>query len=298
MEEVDVTVIIPVSLMANKLQALTDILDQVLVRNIEVILVHDFQDEATSIQLAKIFNARRHVKCLVLVEGEYGGPGLARNAGLELATRKYVAFWDSDDHVYVPSFIEYIGEVLEENSDIGIAEFVSKKNERYRKFPIAGASFSEASRLLAIYPGLWRYLFKRKTIDNLRFIDSRMGEDQVFLAQALKNSKTVHLFHKPVYEYQISGNGQLTSDPKNLVCIINSLQEISKIHLITEEPEKRNFMTVIYWKMFLTLSTKPGSGVSKVQLWRELVELKKVNPRLLKGFLVQFMIFQNYSNLK
>ena len=113
MEEVDVTVIIPVSLMANKLQALTEIVDQLLVRNIEVILVHDFQDDTTSIQLAKIFNARRNAKCLVLIEGEYCGPGLARNAGLQLATRKYVAFWDSDDLVYMPSFIEYIGEVLE-----------------------------------------------------------------------------------------------------------------------------------------------------------------------------------------
>ena len=298
MEEVDVTVIIPVSLMANKLQALTEIVDQLLVRNIEVILVHDFQDDTTSIQLAKIFNARRNAKCLVLIEGEYCGPGLARNAGLQLATRKYVAFWDSDDLVYMPSFIEYIGEVLEENSDIGIAEFVSKKNEKYTRFPISGESFSEASRLLAIYPGLWRYVFKRKIIDKLRFIDSRMGEDQVFIAQALKNSRTVHLFHKPVYEYQITGNGQLTSDPKNIVCIINSLREVSKIHLVTEEPEKRDFMTVIYWKMFLTLITKSGSEVSKVQLWRQLVELKKDNPRLLKGFLLQFTIIQNYTSLK
>jgi glycosyltransferase involved in cell wall biosynthesis len=298
MKEVDVTVVIPVSLMADKLQSLTEILDQLIMRGLEVILVHDFQDEVTSIQLKEISNQRMDSGVLHLIEGRFGGPGLARNAGLQAATRKYVAFWDSDDLVYMSNFIEYVGEVLEENSDIGIAEFVSKKNDIYRRFHISGESFSDAFRFLAIYPGLWRYVFKRETIEGLRFIESRMGEDQVFIAQALKSSKTIHLFHKPVYEYQISGEGQLTSDPKNLVCIINSLQEVSKTHLLTAELEKRNFMTLIYWKMFLTLASKSESGVSKVQLWRELVALRKNNVKLLKGFLVQFLIFQNYRSVK
>jgi glycosyltransferase involved in cell wall biosynthesis len=235
---------------------------------------------------------------LHLIEARYGGPGLARNAGLRAATRKYVVFWDSDDLVYVPNFIEFVGEVLEANSDVGIAEFVLKKNETLRRFHISGESFSDAFRFLAIYPGLWRYVFKRETIEDLKFIESRMGEDQVFIAQALKSGKTILLFHKPVYEYQVSGEGQLTSDPKNLVYIINSLQEISKIHRLTVEPEKRDFLTLMYWKMYLTLITKNGSGISKVQLLRELVALRKTNPRLLVRFLLQFTIFQNYKSLK
>jgi glycosyltransferase involved in cell wall biosynthesis len=298
MKRADVTIIIPISLMADRLGSLTETLDQVIAEGLEVILVHDFQDEATSIQLTEFSNQRMNSGDLHLIEGRYGGPGLARNAGLQAATRKYVVFWDSDDLVYVPNFIEFVGEVLEENSDVGIAEFVSKKNETYRRFHISGETFSEAFRFLAIYPGLWRYVFKRETIKYLKFIESRMGEDQVFIAQALKCAKTILLFHKPVYEYQVSGEGQLTSDPKNLVYIIKSLQEISKIHRLTVEPEKRDFLTLMYWKMFLTLITKNGSGVSKVQLWRELVALRKANSRLLVRFLLQFTIFQNYKSLK
>jgi len=284
--------------MADRLGGLTEILDQVIAEGVEVILVHDFQDEATSTQLTEISNQRMDLGDLHLIEARYGGPGLARNAGLQAATRKYVVFWDSDDLVYVPNFIEFVGEVLEANSDLGIAEFVLKKNETLRRFHISGESFSDAFRFLAIYPGLWRYVFKRETIEDLKFIESRMGEDQVFIAQALKCAKTILLFHKPVYEYQVLGEGQLTSDPKNLVYIIKSLQEISKIHRLTVEPEKRDFLTLMYWKMYLTLVTKTGSGISKVQLLRELVALRKDNSRLLVRFLLQFTIFQNYKNLK
>jgi glycosyltransferase involved in cell wall biosynthesis len=294
----DVTIVIPISLMADRLGGLLEILDQVIAEGAEVILIHDFQDEATSIQLTEISNQRMNSGALHLIEGRYGGPGLARNAGLQVATRKYVVFWDSDDLVYVPNFIEFIGEVLEENSDVGIAEFVSKKNETYRRFHILGESFSDAFRFLAIYPGLWRYVFKRETIEGLKFIESRMGEDQVFIAQALKCAKTILLFHKPVYEYQVSGEGQLTSDPKNLVYLISSLQEISKIHRLIVEPEKRDFLTLMYWKMYITLITKNGSGISKVQILRELVSLRKANSRLLVRFLLQFTIFQNYKSLK
>jgi len=294
----DVSIIIPISLMADRLGGLTEILDQVIAEGVEVILVHDFQDEATSTQLTEISNQRMNLGDLHLIEARYGGPGLARNAGLQAATRKYVVFWDSDDLVYVPNFIEFVGEVLEANSDLGIAEFVLKKNETLRRFHISGESFSDAFRFLAIYPGLWRYVFKRETIEDLKFIESRMGEDQVFIAQALKCAKTILLFHKPVYEYQVLGEGQLTSDPKNLVYIIKSLQEISKIHRLTVEPEKRDFLTLMYWKMYLTLITKTGSGISKVQLLRELVALRKANSRLLVRFLLQFTIFQNYKNLK
>jgi len=298
MKLADVSIIMPISLMADRLGGLTEILDQVIAEGVEAILVHDFQDEATSIQLTQISNQRMDSGDLHLIEARYGGPGLARNAGLQAATRKYVVFWDSDDLVYVPNFIEFVGEVLEANSDVGIAEFVLKKNETLRRFHISGESFSDAFRFLAIYPGLWRYVFKRETIEDLKFIESRMGEDQVFIAQALKCAETILLFHKPVYEYQVSGEGQLTSDPKNLVYIINSLQEISKIHRLTVEPEKRDFLTLMYWKMYLTLITKNGSGISKVQLLRELVALRKTNPRLLVRFLLQFTIFQNYKSLK
>ena len=298
MSQVDVTVVIPVSLMANKLQGLTEILDQLISRGIEVIVVHDFQDETTSSQLTTISNSRIDSRSFLLVEGRYGGPGSARNAGLQKATRKYVTFWDSDDLVYMPNFMEFIKEVLKKESDIGIAEFVLKKQEEYKSFPIKGETFSDVYRFLAIYPGLWRYMFKRENIDGLKFINSRMGEDQVFIARALKCSQSIHLFHKPVYEYQVAGEGQLTSNPKNLIYLISSLREMSNIHLSTQDPVKKEFMSLTYWKMFLTLITKRGSGVPKIELLQELKGLRKSNPRLLKSFFLQFITIQNYISLR
>ena len=58
MKLADVTIVIPISLMADRLEGLSEILDQVVGEGAEVILIHDFQDEATSVQLTEISNQR------------------------------------------------------------------------------------------------------------------------------------------------------------------------------------------------------------------------------------------------
>ena len=90
------TIISPVTLMAGRLNRLSTWLRDIESSDVEVILIHDYRDQATADELIEII-ARYKSGRLKLIEGNYGSAGMARNAGLNIATGRWIAFWDSDD---------------------------------------------------------------------------------------------------------------------------------------------------------------------------------------------------------
>lgn len=293
----DISIVIPVANMSGKLQSLHELVKKALFNQIQVILVHDFHDEGTSKELKEIFIDLKDLGDLTLIEGEYGSPGQARNAGKKLCTRGYIAFWDSDDFANIANFIEFFNYTVLNESDIAIAEFVIRNGETTSEIKDLGNNFEETYRSIALNPGIWRFIFKNSLISDLLFPSFRMGEDQVFIANALVYARKISLFKKPVYEYHMSHQGQLTKDPKNLVDIVRSLDRLSTIHLSTTELVKSQFISVMYWKMYLTLITRKASAISIFAKVKILKNLAITNPKLFQLFCGQFIVKRNYTPL-
>jgi glycosyltransferase involved in cell wall biosynthesis len=107
--------------MAGRLQVLEKWVSEISVNpHIEIIVIHDFLDEATSDELHLICSNLQNVH---LIEGRFGNPGSARNAGLSICRGKRVVFWDCDDEPNVTRFLGLLKSEEAKDSDVSIARF-------------------------------------------------------------------------------------------------------------------------------------------------------------------------------
>jgi glycosyltransferase involved in cell wall biosynthesis len=217
------SIVIPVTKMAGRLQNLRNTLSTVDWNRCEVLLMHDVQDIYTSPELEEL-KSTYECSSLFLYEGSWGNPGSARNFGLEKSSGHWIVFWDSDDLGISTNVLRAIDDY--KDADIVIGGF--------RVFDIdSGITRNHNSPAhileLAYNPGLWRVVFARKKIQELRFPEYLMGEDQVFLARC-ENLGLEHKFYNAMfYVYFKSIPNQLTSNPKALKEIEKAIKDIHNL---------------------------------------------------------------------
>lgn len=199
--------IIPVSRMQGRLKEVEQILSSIDFPDLEVVIVHDRQDEYTGLELFTLVQKYKH-KNITLIEGEFGSPGLARNKGLELATGRWIFFWDSDDEPNVSKFIEMVSEADNYGKKIAIGQFRMRIEAGKPRNKI----FQPQINQVVLQNGLWRMAFRRDRISNMRFKNYRMGEDQFFLAETNFKKDEIYFFADIVYIYNNESLGQLTRD--------------------------------------------------------------------------------------
>lgn len=298
LEPGDLSVIIPITKMSGRLENLKNVVKRLINSNVEVLLIHDYQDADTSTELS-LFKKLHPTTNLVLIEGQYGSPGMARNAGLNEAHGRFVTFWDSDDEPQVDEYLKFADKTISMDFDLGLSGFsIKNKTGEVRDFQIANKDLSLELTNIAIRPGLWRFIFNRKVLDNLYFSNSRMGEDQVFIVKAILNARRAITFRASTYQYLIGNEGQLTQNKVNIRFIIQSLRDISEIDLRRLDPDKKTFVALVYWKMFLTLvknNRHKGENFSYIE---QISSLRSENRELFRRFLIQLGNARNYWRLK
>lgn len=199
--------IIPVTRMHGRLRELEQILRSNDFPDLEVVIVHDKQDDYTGKELLDLVQ-KYEQKNVTFVEGEFNSPGLARNRGFELATGRWIFFWDADDEPIISKFIEMTNEADRCGKKIAIGQF-SMRIELGKKPQIV---FQPQLNDVVFQTGLWRMAFRRERISDIKFKNYRMGEDQFFLAET--NLKMDEIYFSPdvVYTYNNESLGQLTRD--------------------------------------------------------------------------------------
>lgn len=216
------TVIIPISRMFGRLNELRKTLTRTY--DLDVILVHDVKDQFTSPELHQMIIEIDN-PAIKILEGEFGSPGAARNAGLEIVDTEWVTFWDSDDIACHHKYVETIRNKTKE-IDIIVCQynvnFTSASNTKI------ATTNSMSLEDLAIELGLWRMIFRRSHIGETRFTNLLMGEDQLFFLEILEKEPRIDFSTEIVYSYSVGNNSQLTSDPfalSQLDSVIKSLMQ-------------------------------------------------------------------------
>ncbi len=180
---------------------------------LEIILVHDIHFGESS-EILRSFLQEMDFINVILVEGDFGNPGAARNAGLFLANSSWVTFWDSDD---IPDPKIYINELLLRltknlNFDAIIFDFETRNltSKKSRVFRSNGELFYG----VGINPGIWRIIFRKDLIGSSVFECLRMGEDQIFISECIgkvSSLERIHFSSEIAYVYIRHDQGQLTS---------------------------------------------------------------------------------------
>ena len=198
---------------------------------IEVIIVHD----TTIVDTLDTCDALEKFKSLVnnlkikVITGNFGNPGAARNAGIEVVNGDWLVFWDADDEPDSVSLIEVINSAQANKYEIAISSF--KKNTNgisVSDYEITEIGSERLERALVRNLGLWRFAFLSEIVGANRFISSKMAEDQVFVSALGIFSKKIYTTHIVTYEYFLGNPNQLTRQKKSINQLSISIKETFK----------------------------------------------------------------------
>jgi glycosyltransferase involved in cell wall biosynthesis len=255
------TVIVPIHNMAERLQNLEQTVRRSFEENlpIQFILVQDGLDHATSEEVTKL-SRKFGTKYLQV---DVGSPGLARNAGLEVAESEWVAFWDSDDFGFAERALFCIKEAPKSAQVIVAAyshKLVGTDEERVVQKP------ADNLPSIMVNPGIWRFIFKREFICALRFKDFKMGEDQVFLADLKLKESSTYKSNVEVYRYITASAEQLTKKRDALLDIRYAIENLTNI--LKENTTNYRYIEVMRFRMIITaLKRKIISPINAIHLF-------------------------------
>jgi len=242
------TAIVPVSGMAGRLHNLENWLSTIQNLDIQVVIVHDYRDSETEKQLISILKSLNSRK-IEFLSGTYGSPGAARNVGLEHVATKFVCFWDSDDLPYPQSILSEL-ERHSEDFDLYVGQYVRSSNLPADLNSIK--TFDSSLQDIAMNPGLWRMVFARDFISDLRFKTMRMGEDQLFIAEVVSLKPRISFTNRLFYNYFVGHPGQLTRSQDAIIELVYAFREISTLRKETSGKEFE-FNSIMISKMSFTL---------------------------------------------
>jgi glycosyltransferase involved in cell wall biosynthesis len=239
----ELTAIIPIAKMAGKLFNLESLLRKCHSLGIEVVIVHDEQDSDTGVDLETIVKSVNSDLVSVITKTVYS-PGIARNLGISCATGDWICFWDSDDNPVPENFLLMVHQAKSQGYEIAVGKFRRINRDVVE---IYGTSETEVGRM----PGVWRFAFKRESIQSLTFPVYRMGEDQVFLARVDMPYESIFRFEEIVYGYVCGDVGQLTKNRKAILELEYAIKDM--LSLISLSRIKHRIHLIFLSRQILTV---------------------------------------------
>lgn len=191
--------------------------------NYEVILIDDGSTDK-SFSICKDYEI--HNKKFRVHYQQNSGPSAARNAGLELATGKWICFVDSDDSIE-PSFLQDIQDAAKSiNADVVFIGH-SKVNENGTKEDFLPGEVLETNIKTALalsecdmFGYTWIKAFRRDSIKEIRFDSSlNLFEDEVFTCQVFPNCGRIGVVNKPIYNYNVGDGSSLIGRTHQDYCL-------------------------------------------------------------------------------
>jgi len=242
-----ISVIVPVYNAGSYLKRCIDSILAQTYDNLEIILVDDGSTDGSGKICEEYATSRSGPGRIVkAIHQKNGGPGQARNAGLDNADGSYISFVDSDDKIEQGMYERLLAAMLKNNAAIGQCLYyvVNKKkivpsielNEN-AIIDVKGYYNSKFSR-----PVVWDKLFTREIIGEARFNEDVLPgfEDHLFLLNVFINEPTIVIINEIHYYYNMI-KGSATHGHK-----ANTFVFRHQLSLMTELQEYCKFARIKY----------------------------------------------------
>ena len=154
-----------------------------------------------------------------------GGPGVAREKGINISNNKYIVFIDSDDYFLEDFSLEFLfNEIDSYDLDYVNAQTYSEK--------LKGYYFNDAD----LHSKIYRREFIEK--NDLHFINTRYHEDNLFNNMVIACKPRLHFIKLVLYYYSCNENSLTNKEEYDEFEKLDILLSNTKIFL--EETKKRN----------------------------------------------------------
>lgn len=161
----------------------------------EIIIIDDGSKEDMS------FITKEYMD-IIYIKQENRGPGAARNVGLNLASRTYITFIDSDDDI-ADDYLQSIYPLLNKGYDY-MALLWTLNGKRLDNNKILG-------KPLDFNKAVWGYVFRYDIIGDIRFDEGlNVREDEDFIGKVLKDEHVRIMIPNPIYHYNIENQQSIT----------------------------------------------------------------------------------------
>ena len=285
-EKIKLTVITPITALANHLENLATWLTRIFDESIEVYLIHDKSDTQTGPELNELMKKLQNPK-IYFIEGEFGSPGMARNQAIKLAKGDWVCFWDADDLPIIESVIDLMNKEFNKGGDCIVASYIERDVKRNLRI---NQGFNDNFEVaVGLNPGLWRFFFTKSSLAETEFTNLRMGEDQLFLAEYLNVNRQIRIFPYYTYTYFKNREFSLTSSKSALSDIVKAAKGTLKI--INKSKSDHSFLIGIMFARQIATGIKRGNLKCKMLAISTLIKgfffsNSKSKKWILKGFSV------------
>jgi hypothetical protein len=243
----ELTVVIPVTKVKSNLELLNFNLLVAKLCRFQVIIVHDVKDEESGPLIRYLISDLNN--CL-LIEGQFGTAGKARNQALAHIETEWIAFWDSDDKIIPNNFLYLWNKTKLDANSIGIGNFLG--SDVSGKVNVSSKISNQLGKNIVTFPGIWRYIFRKDSIDGLKFSNALIGEDVQFISEALSRNSKFTTTNLPIYKYTMHSDLQTTQNIKNydgILELLGSLQEI----MLREVCFNRQLVFYLYIRQYFSL---------------------------------------------
>lgn len=222
---------------------------------IELILVLDQESNQAFENLTALLKMSKGLG--LVIPSDSGNPGGARNAGLVCATAEWVTFWDCDDEPQIFEIFKLIASSKRFDNQVlvGSYQIKSMKDESLNSRITHKNNWKID---LGLNPGIWRFVFRRDLVIDIRFPEASMGEDQIFLQRVFTKEPEVFLSQIVTYTYRINVPNQLTGQRLNL----NDLVSVNKVAIREYNPKTRysKILRTMIIRQLLTLAQNKSLG--------------------------------------
>ena len=186
-------------------------------KDLEIILVNDGSPDNSLKICEKYANIDKRIK---IIDKENGGLSSARNAGLEIATGKYIGFVDSDDYIENDMFETLYSLIKSEEADISMVSYKEYRNNLVTRITGEDNKIITFNKLEALKKLLinieienyvWNKLFKSELFKEIRFPDGENYEDIVTTIKLFGKANKLIYKKTPKYNYIKRNNSIVNS---------------------------------------------------------------------------------------
>lgn len=209
-----ISIIVPVYNVESYLRKCLDSIRNQIYTNFEVILI----DDGSADESLKICNeyAQKDKRFIVLSQANKGVSS-ARNKGLSVAKGKYISFVDSDDTIH-PNYLQVLyNNIKRESADMSVCRWlgsdqVPPKDKTETQVWNQEETFYEYFVKRQMDGSVYAKMYKRECIADISFdVNLRIGEDQIFVIQAIERCKRIVFQDISLYTYLIRNTSAMKS---------------------------------------------------------------------------------------
>lgn len=275
-KETMLSIIVPVYNVEKYIKQCIESLVSQTLKDMEIIVVND-ETKDNSIEIVKEFHDNR----IKIVNKKNGGLSSARNAGIEIARGKYIAFVDSDDFIDFNSAYEdmiklankYAADIV-----VGNANWYYNSNKKspmnidkkmFKNKVISAEKYIvESIKSKRIFVPVWLNLYKRELMvsNNIYFKNGILHEDELFSPQIFLKAKKVALYEKDFYNYRQREGSIMNSSAKDkrVKDVFSTCLELSEIIKTLPNSEVKLYLSNYIVDVALAVSYKYKERVPRV----------------------------------